>query len=143
MSSFGRKSDDRTFAKIIETESEVARKAADVLGLRLTEPDKRAIEKPTTSNPLANEAYLKGRYVWLQRNLDSFHQAEEYFAQAIALDPNYAQAYAGLADAYQFVGATDPRDLKRTTTKRRAPAEAPYNWTPRLQKLTPPPVWWR
>ena len=111
------KTEDRTFAEIIETESKVARQAADVLGLRLTEPDKRAIEKPATSNSLANEAYLKGRYVWLQRNLDSFHQAKEYFAQAVALDPNYAQAYAGLADAYQFMGASDPRNSKENYDK--------------------------
>jgi TolB-like protein/Tfp pilus assembly protein PilF len=111
------KSYDRTFAKIIEAESDVARQAAGVLGLKLTEPDKRAIEKPATSNALANEAYLKGRYVWLQRNLDSFHQAKEYFEQAISLDPNYAQAYAGLADAYQFVGASDPRNSKENYDK--------------------------
>jgi eukaryotic-like serine/threonine-protein kinase len=126
------KSYDRTFAKIIETESEVTRKAADVLGLKLTEPDKHAIEKPATSNPLANEAYLKGRYVWLQRNLDSFHQAKEYFAQAIGLDPNYAQAYAGLADAYQFMGASDPRNSKENYDKAKSACRSALQLDPTL-----------
>src|SRR5215471_13661429 len=108
---------DRAFSQIANLESEVARQAAGVLGLKLTEPEKRAIEKPATTNPLANEAYLKGRYVWLQRNTDSFRQAKEYFEQAIALDPNYAQAYAGLADAYQFLGAFDPPKSKENYDK--------------------------
>src|SRR5262245_16108627 len=126
------KSYDRTVAKIIEAESDVARQAADVLGLKLTEPDKRAIEKPATSNPLANEAYLKGRYVWLQRNLDSFHQAKEYFEQAISLDPNYAQAYAGLADAYQFVGASDPRNSKENYDKAKSACRSALQLDPTL-----------
>jgi eukaryotic-like serine/threonine-protein kinase len=113
------KSYDRTFAKIVELESDVARQAAGALRVKLTEPEKRAIDKPATSNPRAYEAYLKGRYVWLQRNYDSFQQAKEYFEQAIALDPNYAKAYAGLADAYQFLAASDPRSYKENYEKAR------------------------
>jgi serine/threonine-protein kinase len=108
---------ERAFSQTVQLESVVARQVAGELGLKLTEPEKRAIEKPATSNPLANEAYLKGRYVWLQRNTDSFRQAKEYFEQAIALDPNYAQAYAGLADAYQFLGAFDPPNSKENYDK--------------------------
>jgi len=105
------------FGQIVELESEVARQTAGAMGLKLTEPEKQAIKKPATANPRANEAYLKGRYVWLQRNLDSFEQAKEYFEQAIGFDPNYAQAYAGLADAYQFIGAFDPRSSKENYQK--------------------------
>jgi TolB-like protein len=113
------KSYDRAFAKIVELESDVARQVAGALRVKLTEPEKRAIDKPATSNPRAYEAYLKGRYVWLQRNYDSFQQAKEYFEQAIALDSNYAQAYAGLADAYQFIAASDPRSYKENYEKAR------------------------
>ena len=101
-------------------ESEVAGHAAGALGVSLTESEKQAINKTATSNPQAYEAYLKGRYVWLQRNLDSYRQAKEYFEQAIALDTNYAQAYAGLADAYQFLGAFDLRDRKENYDKAKA-----------------------
>ena len=61
--------------------------------------------------------------MWLQRNLDSYRQAKEYFEQAIALDTNYAQAYAGLADAYQFLGAFDLRDRKENYDKAKAPTK--------------------
>jgi tetratricopeptide (TPR) repeat protein len=50
----------------------------------------------------AHEAYLKGRYFWNKRTGEGFEKAGEYFRQAIAIDPNYAQAYAGLGDVYQF-----------------------------------------
>jgi TolB-like protein/Tfp pilus assembly protein PilF len=108
---------ERTFPEIIQVESEVARQTAGALGLKLTEPEIHAINRPATSNPLANEAYLKGRYVWLQRTPDSYRQAREYFEQAIALDSNYALAYAGLADAYQFLGAFNLSDRKENYDK--------------------------
>jgi TolB-like protein/Tfp pilus assembly protein PilF len=108
---------ERTFPEIIQVERDVARQAANVLGVSLTESEKRAINKTATSNPQAYEAYLKGRYVWLQRNLDSYRQAKEYFEQAIGLDTNYAQAYAGLADAYQFLGAFNLPDRKENYDK--------------------------
>jgi serine/threonine-protein kinase len=108
---------ERTFPEIIQVEGEVVRHAAGALAVNLTESAKQAINKTATSNPRAYEAYLKGRYVWLQRNLDSYRQAKEYFEQAIALDPNYAQAYAGLADAYQFLGAFNLHDRKENYDK--------------------------
>jgi TolB-like protein/Tfp pilus assembly protein PilF len=118
-----RQSYDSTFPESIQVEGEIARRAAGALGVRLTESEKQAINKAATSNPRAYEAYLKGRYVWLQRNLDSYRQAREYFEQAIALDPNYAQAYAGLADAYQFLGAFNLHGRKENYDK----AKSAYN----------------
>ena len=56
-----------------------------------------------TSNPAAREAFLKGRYFWNKRSGPEFQTAKAYFEKAIAIDPNYAQAYVGLADTYQFI----------------------------------------
>jgi TolB-like protein/Tfp pilus assembly protein PilF len=112
-----RQSYERTFPEIIQVESEVARHAAGALGVSVTESERQAINKNPTSNPRAYEAYLKGRYVWLQRNSDSHQQAKEYFDQAIALDPNYAKAYAGLADAYQFIAGFDSHDRQANYDK--------------------------
>ncbi|HEY0369036.1 MAG TPA: protein kinase [Chthoniobacterales bacterium] len=53
----------------------------------------------STTNAAAHEAYLKGRYFWNKRSLEGSQQAIEYLARAVELDPNYAQAYAGLSDA--------------------------------------------
>jgi serine/threonine protein kinase/tetratricopeptide (TPR) repeat protein len=98
---------ERTFSQIPQVESEVAGQVAKTLGVKLTEPESAAINAATTSNPKAYEAYLKGRSIWLERTNDNYRQAKKYFDQAIVLDPNYADAYAGLADAYQFMGASD------------------------------------
>ena len=54
---------------------------------------------PTTSYEVY-DLYLKGRYFWNKRNAQSFRQAVEYFQMAIDKDPNYAPAYAGLADTF-------------------------------------------
>jgi TolB-like protein/Tfp pilus assembly protein PilF len=123
---------ERTFPEIIRVESEVAGHAAGALGVSLTESEKQAINKTATSNPQAYEAYLKGRYVWLQRNLDSYRQAKEYFEQAIALDTNYAQAYAGLADAYQFLGAFDLHDRKENYDKAKSAYKRALELDPKL-----------
>jgi serine/threonine protein kinase/tetratricopeptide (TPR) repeat protein len=55
----------------------------------------------------AQEAYRKGRSLWATREQQAHKQAIEYFEQAIALDPNYAQAYAGLADTYPLIADND------------------------------------
>ena len=56
-----------------------------------------------TANPEARDFYLKGRYEWDKRTPESLHQAVDYFTQAIVHDPNYAQAYVGLADCYNLL----------------------------------------
>ena len=63
-------------------------------------PNERA--KSTTSNAAAREAFLKGRFFWNKREGPDFPIAQSYFERAIALDPGYAEAYAGLADTYHF-----------------------------------------
>lgn len=56
-------------------------------------------------DPNAYEAYLRGRYFWNQRSENGYLKAIVYFEQAITRDPGYAQAYAGLADAYALLGS--------------------------------------
>lgn len=98
---------ERSFSGIADIERDIAQRSAATLGLNLSAPEQRAIASSTTANPRAYEAYLKGRFVWLQRTSDAFDQARQYFEQAIELDPNYAGAWAGLADVCQFLGAWD------------------------------------
>src|SRR5437763_4275216 len=90
----------------------IAREIARVLGMQLTQSEQRALNAVATSNSRAYDAYLQGRYVWLQRTFDAYGPAKEYFEQAIALDPKYAPAYAGLADAYQFLAEYDVQGRK-------------------------------
>ncbi len=56
-----------------------------------------------SANPEAVDLYLKGRFEWSKRSPESLNKAVDYFTQAIVRDPNYAQAYAGLADTYNLL----------------------------------------
>lgn len=56
-----------------------------------------------SSNPEAVDLYLKGRFEWSKRSPESLNKAVDFFTQAIVRDPNYAQAYAGLADTYNLL----------------------------------------
>jgi TolB-like protein/Tfp pilus assembly protein PilF len=91
---------DRKLTDIFAVESEIAKNVAEALQAKLTGLEKSSIAKPPTSNPEAYELYLKGRFFWNKRTGEDLRKAIEYFNQAIAKDPNYALAYAGLADSY-------------------------------------------
>src|SRR5438067_11586566 len=56
-----------------------------------------------TANSEAHQLYLKGRFFWNKRTGNDLKKSIDYFQQAIAADPNYALAYAGIADAYVFL----------------------------------------
>jgi TolB-like protein/Flp pilus assembly protein TadD len=56
-------------------------------------------------NPVAYEAYLKGRYFWNKRTEDGLKKSIDYFQQAISQDPKFAAAYAGMADTYSILGS--------------------------------------
>jgi DNA-binding winged helix-turn-helix (wHTH) protein/Tfp pilus assembly protein PilF len=58
---------------------------------------------PHTPNPEAKEFYLKGRFYWNKRTPESLNKAVDAFTQAIVRDPNYADAYVGLADCYNLM----------------------------------------
>ncbi|MFN2621212.1 MAG: tetratricopeptide repeat protein [Chthoniobacterales bacterium] len=91
---------DRKLTDIFGVESEIAKNIAETLQAKLTGSEKSSIAKAPTANPEAYEAYLKGRFFWNKRTGADLRKAIEYFNQAIAKDPNYALAYAGLADSY-------------------------------------------
>jgi tetratricopeptide (TPR) repeat protein len=59
-------------------------------------------------NADAEQLYLKGRYYWNQRTPESLNQALDYFGKAVARDPSYAEAYAGLADTYNLIREYTP-----------------------------------
>src|SRR5712692_4029412 len=82
----------------------VARAIAEQIRINLTPHEQAVLEDVKVVNPEAYEAYLKGRYFWNKRTADGLKKAIDYFDQAIEKDPNYAQAYAGLADSYALLG---------------------------------------
>jgi TolB-like protein/Flp pilus assembly protein TadD len=104
---------DRSITDVFAVESEVAKAIAEKLAAKLTGKEEQAISSRPTDNPAAHELYLKGRYFWNKRTGDDLKRAAEYFTQATVADPNYALAYAGLADAYVLMpnlGAGTPAE---------------------------------
>src|SRR6202167_2089179 len=82
----------------------VARAIAGQIQINLTPREQAALKSATVVNPQAYESYLKGRYFWSKRTAGGLKVALAYFNQAIEEDPNYAQAYSGLADTYALLG---------------------------------------
>jgi TolB-like protein/DNA-binding winged helix-turn-helix (wHTH) protein/Flp pilus assembly protein TadD len=82
----------------------VARAIAEQIQINLTPREQAALKSVRVVNPQAYESYLKGRYFWSKRTADGLKVALAYFNQAIEEDPNYAQAYSGLADTYALLG---------------------------------------
>lgn len=98
---------DRELSNLLALQSEIAGQIADEIHLTLGDPKSIAPARAASLSPQAYEAYdsyLKGLYFWNKRTVQGFQQAIEYFQKAIAKDPNYARAYAGLADSYALIG---------------------------------------
>ena len=91
---------DRNISDIFSIQSEVAQTVARELKATLTSKEKRQIEKNQTNNVEAYNLYLQGRFFWNKRTEEGQKKSIEYFEKSVALDPDYALAYAGLADAY-------------------------------------------
>ena len=94
---------DRKLTDIFAVESEIAKTIADTLQTKLSGAEQHAIAARPTENTEAHQLYLKGRFFWNKRTGTDLKKSIDYFQQAIAIDPNYALAYAGLADAYVFL----------------------------------------
>ncbi|MBA2527804.1 MAG: protein kinase [Pyrinomonadaceae bacterium] len=94
---------NRPLSDIIAVQGEIARDISEKLRLRLTGEEQRRLTQRYTENTEAYQLYLKGRYHLNRLTDDGFMKGREYFQQAIDKDPNYALAYAGLADAYNML----------------------------------------
>ncbi|PYQ57571.1 MAG: hypothetical protein DMF58_17995 [Acidobacteria bacterium] len=94
---------NRRLSDIFGIEEELARDISQKLRLRLTGQQEQRLTKRYTADMKAYELYVKGREHWNKRTAADLEAAVQDFEQAIARDPNYALAYAGLADAYALL----------------------------------------
>jgi TolB-like protein/DNA-binding winged helix-turn-helix (wHTH) protein/lipoprotein NlpI len=97
---------DRELTNLLVLQAEIAREISESIQLTLGAPEQSETVRQPTLTPQAYQAYdlcLKGLYFWNKRTVPGFQQAIVYFQQAIAKDPNYAPAYAGLANSYALV----------------------------------------
>ncbi len=91
----------------------MANAIAREIQVKLTPQERSRLATSRTVNPEAYQLYLKGRYFWNRRTQEGLKKAIDYFNQAIAVDPNYALAYSGVADCYPplaYLGYVPPNE---------------------------------
>lgn len=91
---------DRELVDVLALQSELARRIADELHLRLSPAESRREAGEEEVDPDAYRHYVRGRFFWNRRTEDDIRRATQEFEAALSLDPSYARAHAGLADAY-------------------------------------------
>ena len=94
------KSYERDMRDILTLQSEIAKAIVDDVEVKLTPQEQARLARSHSVNPEAHEAYLAGRFYWNKWNAEALTKSIVYFDRAIAKDPGYALAFAGLADAY-------------------------------------------
>src|SRR5438093_6010076 len=95
---------ERDLRDVLTLKAEVAQAIAQAIQVQLTPQEKAHFAQMHAVDPEAYEAHLRGRYHWNQRSGDGLKKATQWFRQAIAKDPTYAVAYAGLADCLSILG---------------------------------------
>ena len=111
---------DRRVEDVFAVQSDVAMNIARALEATLSAADRTRLERPPTQDARAYELMLLGRHHWVRRNDASIRKAVECFEQAIARDPNYAQAWAGLADTWIFAALGYATDAQPAAAFRKA-----------------------
>ena len=95
---------NRKVSDLLTVQGDIAKEIYDNLRPKLTGQEITKLAKHETENAEAYQLYLQGLFYWNKWTQDGFKKASDYFNQAVEKDPNYAQAYAGLADTYNFMG---------------------------------------
>lgn len=90
---------------VLTLQNNISRNIADEIQVRLMPGEQARLARRASVKPEAYEAYLKGRYFWSKRTADSLRTSIDYYQQAITADPQFAAAYAGLADTYSIIGS--------------------------------------
>jgi eukaryotic-like serine/threonine-protein kinase len=91
---------ERDLRDILTLQSAIAKAIVDEVKAKVTPQEQARLAKSRSVNPQAHEAYLAGRFYWNKRTGEGLTKSIAYFEQAIAYDPGYPLAYAGLADSY-------------------------------------------
>ena len=90
----------RKLADLLAIENDIAKEVSQRLRSQLSEADQQKLTLGSTTNPEAYQLYLKGEHFTSKFTKDGFSKGVNYLNQAIAMDPNYAEAYSALADNY-------------------------------------------
>ncbi len=107
---------DRDLDDVFAIQSEISERVTEQLSVQIVDSEKRLLAKTPTGNTEAYTLYLKGRFLWNQRNRPSVEKSIEYMQKALQADPNLALAYCGIADAYVVlaeIGNVGPKEAYR------------------------------
>jgi eukaryotic-like serine/threonine-protein kinase len=113
---------DRDLHDVLKLQGEVAQVIANAVNARVTPQEQARLSGKRPIDPEAYQAYLQGRYYWNKRTEGDIRRAIGYFQQAINRDPNYALAYAGLADSYLVLSLYSSAPWKDTYRQAKAAA---------------------
>jgi DNA-binding winged helix-turn-helix (wHTH) protein/TolB-like protein/Tfp pilus assembly protein PilF len=95
---------DEKFTSVFAVQDAISEQVAQALKLKLAADERKHLTSRPTENPEAYQAYARGLFFWNRRTEDGLSRGIWYFNEAIAKDPHYALAWAGLADAYAVTG---------------------------------------
>lgn len=113
---------DDKLADIFTVEDSISERVAGILAVKLSGEERALVATHSTNNTDAYQLYLKGRYFWNKRSGESIKKGIDYLNQAVAKDPNYALAYAGLAQSYVLLANYSDSTPQEAYSKGRAAA---------------------
>jgi TolB-like protein/DNA-binding winged helix-turn-helix (wHTH) protein/tetratricopeptide (TPR) repeat protein len=113
---------DRELSNVLALQAEIAQEIAAEIRLSLGGTRNSPSASKHQVTPEAYDLYLRGRYFWHGRSTEGLLRASDYFQQAVEKDPQYARAYAGLADSYAVLGEYILRPPNEVMPKARAAA---------------------
>jgi len=122
---------ERDQRDIFAVQSEVTSAIAESIQLKIAPETRQKLATTRAIDPQAHEDYLRGKHYWSKRTPEDFDRAIEYFQRATARDPNFAEAYAGLANTYALIGGYSLIAQGPFIEKARAAANQALNLDPR------------
>ncbi|HSM60131.1 MAG TPA: tetratricopeptide repeat protein, partial [Longimicrobiales bacterium] len=115
---------DRDLSDVFDVQAEVARTIASTLEVELTPGQRASLTRSRATSAEAYEAYLQGRFFWSRRTRQGLERAIELFDRALAIDPEYAPANAGLAEAFLLLPQYGSMPVSEAVPRARRAAEA-------------------
>src|SRR5580658_683505 len=115
---------ERDLRDLVSLEDGVSQSIAEQVRRQIAPRPPQQLASSAAVSPQAREDYLKGMYFWNRRTEAGYLKAIAYFQAAVGADPQYAQAYAGLADAYALLGSIPGPKTQRDKTMPMAKEQA-------------------
>ncbi len=113
---------DEEISNVFKVQDSISEQVAQELTLKIGNEAKQRLAKNSTESAEAYKTYIRGVYFWTRRGQGGIEKSIELFEKAIELDPNYAKAYALLADACALLGDWQPDEAKKKEYLERANA---------------------